>query len=374
MASASTILRVPRTDSGHEGEFVLINVSPAGSKPLDLKLVGTEHEHLYHASIKEASVKSLQASSFSGSLDDWKALLKLALLKERSGHVSAEAMQGLETVAAISDDVLTITIRKKIDDITQRLGAIKFVQDDEREEIAFPEWVDAAVAASDDLREQLDKLQASTGSQQEQVTKLSNQLDELIKAKQESEQDLLKKFAALLNSKKLKIRDQQRLLAGKGIDPTIIDALGNNDDGSRSHKVGSSRKGKRKVTGNDDAEDEDMSDVAAGSEVEDDESIGEQETPTNSDVDINDQEDSDEDGFDAPAPVQSRVSTQNRSATAKSDIEEPVESESPKHRSKLPFNNKKQQSQTETLPSQRNSKAAPDANGSEEDEETEDEL
>ncbi|WPH04080.1 Hypothetical protein R9X50_00696500 [Acrodontium crateriforme] len=379
MPAFPTILRVPRTDYGHDGECVLVNVAPLGSEPLDLKLVATEHEHLYHARIQDAHVQSLQASSFSGSLDDWKALLRRALLKERSEDVSAEAMQGLETVAAITDDVLTLTIRQNIHDITLRLGAVKFQQDDEREEIAFPEWVDAAVAASDDLRQQLDTLQASAASHQDQVIKLSNQLDELIKAKQESEQDLLTKFAALLNSKKLKIRDQQRLLAGAKLDPTIVDALDHDEDEPRSRRADASRKGKRKVTGIDDDKDDEMSDVADGLDVDDDdddddESMGEQETPTNSDVDSNDDEDSDDQAFHAPAPIPSRVSSQNRSSTANPDIDELVEHEQSKHKSRLPFNSKEQKTQVDNSPPKHSSEATSEVNGSDEDEETEDEL
>lgn len=64
-------------------------------------------------------------------------------------------------------------------------------------------------------------------------------------------------------------------MVGKGIDLIIIDVLGNDDDGLWLYKVGLLRKGKCKVIGNDDVEDEDMFDVVVGLEVEDDELIGE---------------------------------------------------------------------------------------------------
>lgn len=42
------VLRVRRTD--HDGEYVLVNVSSNGSKPLDLKIRATEGENPYAAS------------------------------------------------------------------------------------------------------------------------------------------------------------------------------------------------------------------------------------------------------------------------------------------------------------------------------------
>ena len=43
--AAAQVLRVPRSDS--EGDFVLVNVSSNGSKPLDLKIEATEGESPY---------------------------------------------------------------------------------------------------------------------------------------------------------------------------------------------------------------------------------------------------------------------------------------------------------------------------------------
>lgn len=80
-------------------------------------------------------------------------------------------------------------------------------------------WAGIAVSGSDTAHDQLVALQASLGQQQDQVVKLTAQLDDLVRAKKEHEEALLQKFAALLNAKKLKIRDQQRLLAGAKVDP-----------------------------------------------------------------------------------------------------------------------------------------------------------
>ncbi len=48
---------------------------------------------------------------------------------------------------------------------------------------------------------------------------LNAQLEDLIRVKDEHENALLENFTKLLNAKKLKIRDQQRLLARAKIEP-----------------------------------------------------------------------------------------------------------------------------------------------------------
>ena len=193
---ATHILRLASTS--HSGTHILIQVKQTRADSLDLKLIGTEHEHLYHAKIKDSNIKSLQAN-FSGDLDEWRQILRYSLLHERDGEISTPVLQGLETVAAIHNNTLSITIRKNIGGITQRLGSIRLDQDDEKEEVGAFDWVDTAVATADDLRGQLETLQASVSGQQDQVAKLNRQLDELVQAKKDHESEMLKKFAVLLN-------------------------------------------------------------------------------------------------------------------------------------------------------------------------------
>ncbi|EMC96314.1 hypothetical protein BAUCODRAFT_70602, partial [Baudoinia panamericana UAMH 10762] len=209
MTPREQVLRLRRTDA--EGQYLLVSVSQAGSKSLDLKLVASEGEHVYPTNIRETNVKSLQASNYSGSLEEWKTILKCALLHDFSDGQRTD-LQGVESVAAISGDKLTITIRKNISGITQRLGSIRLQQNEEEEASLF-DWACTAVTIADSLREQMTALQTSAASHQEQVAKLNRQLDDLVQAKKAHEEELLKKFAVLINEKKLKIRQQQRLLA-----------------------------------------------------------------------------------------------------------------------------------------------------------------
>lgn len=291
----ATILRLPRTDHAAR---LLLHVTRTGTNDLDLKLIGTDQEHLYHGSIKEASINSLQASNFSGDLQQWKSVLLFALLHQRSEGFLPDLLQGVETVAAISGSVVTVTIRKNIAGITQRLGTIKLEQDDEREQVGVFDWVDSAVATSDQLRSELGTLQDSVLQQRQELSRLQNELDNLIKAKKEHEDELLSKFAALLNSKKLKIRDQQRLLSGAKIDADAADEVSSaRSSVGRPRHAGASGKNKRKArAAASPAEDGDggQENVPAEDEdedgIEDDAERRRQETPETDDEDVDEDE------------------------------------------------------------------------------------
>ena len=123
----------------------------------------------------------------------------------------------LEVVASVHENRLVVVLRKDIVGIHQRLGEISLVRDDDQE-IDTIAWVATAVARADSLQKNVLDLQRKFQEQGETVEKLNNQLEELIKAKREHEEALLEKFRELLNTKKLKIRDQQRLLATARVD------------------------------------------------------------------------------------------------------------------------------------------------------------
>ncbi|CAK3853364.1 hypothetical protein AC578_8593 [Lecanosticta acicola] len=285
-----TTLRLRWT--GKRSEHILLNVIHRGPRDLDLKLIGTDFEKLYSGKVKDSSAKSLQASNFTGNLEEWKSILGLALRHLRPSGTLPEHLQGIQAVGAIDGSTLTVTIQRRIDDITQRLGTIKLEETDE--EVNTLEWADQATAASDDLRSQLETLQSSVASQQKQITRLTNELDNLIRAKKEHEDELFSKFAALLNAKKLKIRDQQRLLAGAQVDHDAAQEV--NDARSRTarREPGASRKGKRKANdapkptqdGDTEDEDDEETDLGTANGEDDEEERRRQETPETDDEDI----------------------------------------------------------------------------------------
>jgi hypothetical protein len=71
----------------------------------------------------------------------------------------------------------------------------------------------------------VDELEAQITEQKKTVERLNAQIKSLGEAKQEHENALLRKFSELLNSKKLKIRDQQRFLATAKVDPEARESL-----------------------------------------------------------------------------------------------------------------------------------------------------
>lgn len=152
------------------------------------------------------------------------------------------------------------------------------------------------------------------------IKKLNEQLEDLIRAKQEHETLLLEKFQALLNAKKLKIRDQQRLLAGAKVDPQkgreFLNCLSSQAQSWTAAQVQharqtpstrsprASRSTKRKAKGKSPhATDTDSDDTALEQEpAVEVKSDAEQETPPQSDHDATDDEDGDAEISSVPQP------------------------------------------------------------------------
>ena len=127
-----------------------------------------------------------------------------------------DTTEAVELAASIEGDRLSIVFRRNIEGIIQRLGEIILKRNVEQE-IELFDWVQIAVKRSDNLETRVAQLQHRFTEQQDQVQKLNKQLDDFIKAKEDHETDLLEKFQRILNEKKLKIRDQQRLLNSTNI-------------------------------------------------------------------------------------------------------------------------------------------------------------
>ncbi|EEQ91951.1 hypothetical protein RJZ56_006201 [Blastomyces dermatitidis] len=243
-----TILRIPRSDS--PGDFILVKVTRPGSSELDLKLVATEGEAPYRGSVKSAQIDKLRAKNYHGADDEWTGILAYALGQKQSASVPEKHKSGLEIAATVKQDEddesekdIVISLRKRIDTITQRLGTISLKQDDDQA-IQLFDWTGMAVARADGLEDELASLTAKYDALESTINKLNSQLKELIKAKTEHEDQLIAKFAQLLNEKKLKIRNQQRLLASAKIDPSKVDEM----SASAPSETGSTkRRGKRKA-------------------------------------------------------------------------------------------------------------------------------
>lgn len=100
----------------------------------------------------------------------------------------------------------------------QRLGALTLKQDDEQAVELF-EWAGIAASRADALQQQVVKLTHRYHNAEDTINKMHEQLKELMRAKSQHESQLIANFVQLLNEKKLKIRNQQRLLASATPDP-----------------------------------------------------------------------------------------------------------------------------------------------------------
>ncbi len=76
-----------------------------------------------------------------------------------------------------------------------------------------------AVTRSTTLEHEISSLRAKYESAMDSIQKLNTQLEELTVAKNRHEEELIAKCVLLLNEKKLKVRNQQRLLASAKVDP-----------------------------------------------------------------------------------------------------------------------------------------------------------
>ena len=143
------------------------------------------------------------------------------------------------------------------------------------------------------------------------IQKLTQQLDDLIEAKKQHETSLLEKFRELLNAKKLKIRDQQRLLAGAKVDPQTAAQVHNSRHPSAPRTPTASRPAKRKANAPTAAVSPSSSSADIFEEPVKEESppspaTPEQATPEHSELDATEDEDSD-DLESAPAPTVKEV-------------------------------------------------------------------
>ncbi|EFW22848.1 hypothetical protein D8B26_006418 [Coccidioides posadasii str. Silveira] len=355
------ILRIPRSDSPED--FVLVKVSRSGKNELDLSLVATEGEDPYAGSVKTSQISKLRAKNYRGSDEEWSGILSYVFNQDEGALKSDDWAAGLETIATVrsmgdedeedGNKEVVITLRKRIDAITQRLGSITLKQDDDQA-IQLFDWSGIAVARANSLSQEIVSLNAKYRDAENTINQLNSQLEELIQAKKEHDDQLVAKFAQLLNEKKLKIRNQQRLLAAAKIDPTKAAELEAAEAEKKPRKADVSRKSKRKAQAPpSDSESEDAFDTmdvdtkdndAANNQEEkaqEDETATESDRPSTPDP-LEDEETASEDEQpEVPAPVPSK----SKERTAPNDnkggkssapwTQEPASSPPP--RRELPF-------------------------------------
>lgn len=109
----SHVLRLRRTDQ--PDNFVLLHSQQNGPAVLDLRLVGTDGENPFVAEIKHSKVQKFRSSQYQGTQEEWISILSALLLRHQA---AADVTQGLEAVASVAADAITVSFRKNISGIT----------------------------------------------------------------------------------------------------------------------------------------------------------------------------------------------------------------------------------------------------------------
>ncbi|KAI0162858.1 hypothetical protein BJ166DRAFT_280054 [Pestalotiopsis sp. NC0098] len=267
------VFRFPVSDTNEN--FFLVQIIPTeGSKnPLDLKLVGTEGDNVFVVKLRHRRAHEWKASPGNCTDDEWEQILIASLIEPLSPHgkdIEVKVEIGEDSKGRKPGKIATLVFRKNFSGITQRLGSIILAYTEEEGVEPFT-W---CVAAIGDRAKVVDDLAAATAKAAElekTANELKAQLEDLLKAKDDDERQLLEKFRDLLNEKKLKIRQQQRLLASAEVDPEKLQNVGASQTTLRKAKA--SRDGKRKATEEqeDDVSDDgfDKMDVDSSAKVKD---------------------------------------------------------------------------------------------------------
>ncbi|KAL7937469.1 hypothetical protein V8C35DRAFT_292606 [Trichoderma chlorosporum] len=236
----SRVIKVPRDDE--TSTYVLIQVIQEGPKPLDVKLVGTEGEEPYVATLKHDHTASLRVQNCPVSKSEWQAILQSLFALQPTTDIQA-------TARVKSSSSLSITVRKRVQGITQRLGSIE-LKHKGREAIELFEWCAEAADALEKSNVALAEAAAHAKDLENNVKELKSQLDELISSKQDDETALLMKFRDLLNEKKVKIREQQKIIAAgpvQSAQSSSSQRLSQPPESQPPRKPASSRPRKRKA-------------------------------------------------------------------------------------------------------------------------------
>lgn len=92
------------------------------------------------------------------------------------------------------------------------------LRQDDQQAIQLFDWAGIATLRAYTIEERFASLLARYRSAENTIRQLNKQLEEFVSAKTQHEEQLIVNFVQLLNEKKLKIRNQQRLLASAKVE------------------------------------------------------------------------------------------------------------------------------------------------------------
>ena len=151
------------------------------------------------------------------------------MISAAQASLTAEQKGILNIICSVTgkkkDRTLTIIFRNDIEGIIQRIGAIELALTDETDDVDLFGWTTQVIEQRDRLQEEARSYQEKANAEEKIEATLQQQMSDLVKAKSEHESQLLAKFSTLLNEKKLKIRNLQRVLQTAQVDPKTLKEL-----------------------------------------------------------------------------------------------------------------------------------------------------
>lgn len=162
----------------------------------------------------------------------------------------------------------------------------------------------------------------------------------MVKLKNSYEDNLIEKFSLLLNEKKLKIRDQQRLLASANVDPAKAADVERSRASARSDSAGPSKPRKRKAgqMGQDETDSDGGFEEMDIDDQQDEATDSQGEPPGTPDQDSTAEEDTEDE--DRPAPPPARKTGRGKKAPEPNIAQIGSDSDALPPRRELPFSKK----------------------------------
>ncbi|KAF5867226.1 hypothetical protein ETB97_004147 [Aspergillus alliaceus] len=222
------ILRIPRSDVPES--YVLAHITRIRSTPLDLNITATEGENPYTGTVRQSSLKGLRAKNYQGDDEEWVQIVSHVFGQLEESAEKVGSLYGIESSASIidanddDDKELVITIRKRVQNITQRLGSVTLKQNDQQA-IQLFDWSGIIAVRAKTLEQRFTSLLAHYRSAEDTIKQLNKQLEEFVSARVQHEEELIVNFVQILNQKKLKIRNQQRLLSSAKVDHVKVSEI-----------------------------------------------------------------------------------------------------------------------------------------------------
>ncbi|KAF4126428.1 DNA double-strand break repair and V(D)J recombination protein XRCC4 [Geosmithia morbida] len=254
MGHPGRVLKFARSDD--DSQYVLLYVDPNGPNPLDVKIQATEGEaeygatceHRSHCQVRQNAIDSLMVKNCPVSAPEWQQIVENLFRQEQPADIQAVA-------TVTPDSSMSIVVRRSTRGVIQRLGSFTLPAVPGGE-LNVLDWCATAVDAAAESKHAAMEETQRVRQMETEVANLKRQLEELIQAKDEDETALFLKFRDLLNEKKVKIREQQKIIASTNAAGVHGDEKSESPSEApasqtalpeRSRKAGRSRDAKRKA-------------------------------------------------------------------------------------------------------------------------------